>query len=300
VGRALVTVIASLGAALVLLDVEDAKACASCACGDPTITVMGSEKPFAERLRVSATFAMRSEESGEPSLDQIRSSEQRLDLAIAYSPWPWLQVGAGVPLVRKDVTLVNLENDVTFGLGDVELRAKAFVLSLPADHPEHLVALHAALELPTSRFLETPDGRPLPIEAQSGSGSIDPAVGLSYAYFAYPWSSYASVTVHVPTVGHDDVRGGTALLMSAAVQYQPDYAFGLQLGADARLDASETEAAGPDPNSGGLIGFLSPGIVVTPLTDLALHLTLRVPIVSALSGVHREGIMLSSGVAYDF
>jgi hypothetical protein len=54
------------------LSARDAWACAMCGCGDPTLTTMGAEQPFAGRLRLSSELRYRSDAIGDaPERTQI-------------------------------------------------------------------------------------------------------------------------------------------------------------------------------------------------------------------------------------
>ncbi len=44
-----------------VLSIPDASACATCLCGDPTLSAYDAEKPFAGRMRFSLSHLARSE-----------------------------------------------------------------------------------------------------------------------------------------------------------------------------------------------------------------------------------------------
>ena len=77
----------------------------------------------------------------------------------------------------------------------------------------HLVSLIGGLEFPTSSIEYGPDGRPLPLEFQAGTGSWDPIVGASYTMFMDPWSLFVSSiatcidSVTVSALGGDGLPG---------------------------------------------------------------------------------------------
>src|SRR5262245_42626518 len=102
-------------------------ACAACGSGDPTLTVMGTEKPFAGRLRAALAFQHRTDDVGVPLVDQIKLAEQHLELELGWAPFDRLIATVGVPVVRRSVEYVDGVRRESMGLGDVELRAKFFV-----------------------------------------------------------------------------------------------------------------------------------------------------------------------------
>lgn len=274
-----------------------AEACATCACGDPTLTVMGAEQPFEGRLRLSFGFDLRSESVGTTRV--ITTEEQRLSLGVSYAVWDWLQVALTVPLARRQVTDVDLSRDTVYNLGDLDLRARAILWRDRVFAPTHLIGLTAGLELPTTPRAVRDDGTPAPIEAQVGTASFDPLVGLSYAFFADPFSFYASSTVLVPTRGRFDLLAGPAWLNTVTAQLQPWTEVAFRLGLDARLDGVAREGDQPDNDTGGFITFLSPEVVVSPVMDLIVRAAVRLPIIDRLNGDHDEGPMVTLGVAYD-
>lgn len=294
------SIIALMAAATALLAPRLAAACATCSCGDPTLTTMGDEKPFAGRLRGSVDLRMRSDVIGEADVDQVDLREQRVDLALTWAPTDRAFLSLVVPLAYRDITHVNLARERVLGLGDLELRAKYFLYEDRHFAPRHLVALQLGTQLPTSSVQRDAAGMLLPGEAQLGTGGFDPIVGVSYGYFEAPWSAYASVTAVIPTMSRAGIEPGASLLGTVAGQYQLGTNLAARLGVDTRLDRRTREGGVVDPDSGGFIAFASPEIVYSPRTDLLLSASVRLPVVNRLSGRHDEGPVAQTAVVYDF
>ncbi len=275
-------------------------ACASCACGDPTITTIGAGKPFAGRLRASMLYRHRSSVSGTTGVDAVRADEDRADLGVSLSVLDDLVIEASIPLVLRRATLVNLARSEVMTLGDAELRARAFLFEDRTFNPRHLLAVHGGAVLPSAPAAERPTGERLPLEAQAGTGSVQPLAGLSYAYFDDPVSLYASTTVVLPIRGRFDARVGTTVLASAFAQLQPWSWLALRLGVDGRWAARSEDGGRLDPDSGGFIAFLAPALVLSPLEDLVVHASVGVPVLRALNGVQEEHPTAEVGVVYDF
>lgn len=278
-----------------------ARACATCGCGDPTLTAMGTEKPYRDRLRLSLDARHRSDDIGEPDVDQIRLRETRFDGQIAWAPSDRLFVMATVPVLQRSIRYVNDGKTDTTAMGDIELRAKAFVFTDRAFAPRHLFAVLGGLKMPTApRQRSEVDGSYLPIEAQPGTGSWDPLLGMSYAFFARPWSFYASVQGSSPLRGRQVFRASASVRTTTTVQYQISPEFAVRAGLDTRTDGHSYEDGLPERDSSGFVAFASPEIVVSPMTDLLVVLSVRMPVVSALAGYHHEGPVIGAGLAYDF
>ena len=299
--RALPLSCAGFVVSLGVLAPSSANACSTCTVGDPTLTVMGAEQPFENRLRSAVTVRHATHRWGVPGQTAQALSEQRLEASLSYAPTDWLSLSVLVPVVRRTLTYVNLASDRRVSLADVEIRARAFVLRDRRLAPRHLGAVMVGAEVPTAPRRTDQDGLSMPLERQTGSGSFDPMVGLTYSFFANPLSFHAVSSVLLPTRGFDDARSGISWRTSLAGQLQPWSFFGGRLGFDARLDGATDEgAAGIDPNSGGWIGFLSAGVVSSPVDDLVLQFTLSVPVVEAFRGEQGEGVAVAGGATFDF
>jgi hypothetical protein len=199
--------------------------------------------------------------------------------------------------------------------GDATLRAKLFFLQAGRDTARHLVAFTAGVKAPTA--LRRAEGQPVGLEP--GTGSIDPELGLSYGFFAYPWSGHASVAVLRPMGGWDDSEPAAALRGSAVVQYQPMWVVAVGLGVDARFDGkarAATTAAGAltgfaalprpheahdiDPTIGrGAILMVSPTAAAQVGPDLNLMATVRVPVWRDLPAGHGEGVTVALAIVKD-
>lgn len=290
-GLAVALVAAALGAP------REARACASCACGDPTLTALDQSIPFAGRLRLALLAGLRSEGSGVPRVSRIEATEQRLSLAVTWSPLDALTLGLVVPVVRRTAEVPSGRLHSGYGVADVEARAR-WTWSAGPVALRHAWSLTAGADVPTSPELAA-DGAPLPIEAQPSSGALSGVIGASYALYAYPWSAYVGVAGRASTVGHLDFQAGPALLSTISVQRQLSTAWALGVGVDARLDAAAHEHGADDPHSGGFLALASPEVRWSPTTDLTLSLGVRVPVVRALRGDHDEGVAGLLGAAWD-
>lgn len=275
------------------------RACAVCNVGDQTITSMGTEKPYRGRLRPSLQLQHRTDAVGEERVDRLELRELRLDASLAWAPHERLFVTGTMPVLRREVTYVNLARRTTHGPGDAEVRAKYFLWQDRGYGARHLVALLAGVKLPTGAVQRGPGGEALPVELQPGTGSVDPLAGLSYAHFAWPWSFYTSLQLFASTAGTDGMRASRSVRTTTAAQWQASSALGLRLGFDGRLDGKALEGGEIERDSGGFIGFLSPEVLLSPAQDWMVLLSVRVPVIQALLGFHREGPILSLAVARD-
>ena len=275
-------------------------ACAVCGCGDPTLTVLGTEPPGALSVRAAMELRHRTDRVGVPGVDDLRLSEQRLDLSILAALHRRVIVMATMPMLRREVTYPNLAVRGGYAVGDGELRLKAFVAQDRGFAPHHVLALVAGAKLPTGRRQYEPDGTPLPAELQAGTGSFDALFGASYSYSQYPYSLYASTQLSVPTRSVDGFRASTSLRGTLVGQAHVTDSIAVRVGADSRLDGRARENGGVDRDSGGFIAFALVEAVASVSEHLMFFASIRVPVWNALLGAHREGPILGVGAAYDF
>lgn len=289
---------ATLAVASLLLPAKGL-ACASCACGDPTLTTMGNEQPFAGRLRFASQVRAWGLTTGQQAVDAVALRELRMDLSVAYAPLPWLFLSATLPLQARSVQQVSLSRETAWGLGDMEVGAKVFVFRDRDFSPDHLVGVFAGARLPTSPTVHDAHGVPLSLDAQLGTGSVDPILGLSYSAFRADWSFLASATGYLPTRGREGFRAGASLRTTLAAQYQPRPKWALRLAVDARLEGPSDTLGVRDPEGSGFLAFLSPDVLFSPATDVVLELGVRVPVLNLLRGHVQQTPILQATVAYD-
>jgi hypothetical protein len=267
--------------------------------GYPTLTIVGFEQPKANRFRSSATVRHRNDRLGEPEVDQLTLSEQRMELAAAYSPIDRFTVSLMMPLVHRAVTAVNLAEANLWAPGDLELRLRGVIWRDRKLAPRHLVSLIGGLEFPTSSIETDAEGVPMPLEFQAGTASWDPIAGASYTMFFDPWSLYVSSVAIFPTKGVADTDVGTSFRQTVLGQFQPWRFLGFQAGAEFRIDQPGYIAGVRDPDTGGHITYGTVGLIALPHQKLLLHATAAVPLVQRLDGNHEEGFAFTAGLVYE-
>ena len=294
-------VIATLGAigACWVLGSGEVRACATCGCGDPTLTAVGNELPFAGRARLGLSFGYETSESGMAGRDLQRVAQTRLEASFSYAPARWLSFGITLPLVHREIDQVNLAHDTVSGTGDAEAYAKAYLYRDRAFAPHHLVAVSGGLRAPTAPERALADGQPMDVDLQTGTGSWTPLVGLSYTYLRAVWSFYGGAIAGGPTGGFGTYRPGSYVRGTVLAQLQPQESYALRLGIDARDEAPGEQEGMPIPDTGGLIAFASPGFAYSPLPDMLLVLEVRVPLLERLDGYQKEGPVFGLSAAYD-
>jgi hypothetical protein len=267
--------------------------------GDPTLTIVGFEQPKGQRVRTSGTLRHRNDRIGDPQGDELRLSEQRMELAGAYSPTDRWTLSLMMPLVHRLVTAVNLAETDIWAPGDLELRVRAVVWRDRKFAPRHLISLIGGLEFPTGSISRDAEGVPLPLEFQAGTGSWDPIAGASYTMFSDPWSVYVSSTAIFPTKGTADMQVGISFRQTVLGQFQPWHFLAFQVGLEFRLDQPGYMMGVRDANTGGHITYGTFGLIGLPHDKVLLHVTAAVPMIQRLDGMHEEGLALMAGLVYE-
>lgn len=277
-----------------------ALSCATCLCGDPTLTTMGAEKPFSGRLRLSLDYLDRSEVTGTRGVDQTTLDEQRSTLGISYWPAEKWALGVRIPWTSKQLTESNLSKTNTDAIGDIDLDLRYYLWQDQAHRPRHLIGLQGGLRIPTADE-ETLAGTPLDTDVQPGGGLWLASAGLWHGFFNFPWMVYTSVQLNTALdKGYGDFDYGSSLKLSSTVQYAVNYNFAVRLGADLRWSGKNEYDSVVDLNSGGFIAFLSPGVVINLAPDWILHGTIQTPVIDQLNGEQEENNLYRIGVTYDF
>jgi hypothetical protein len=275
-----------------------ARACPTCTVGDPTLTTMGAEAPYKNRVRASAGLSTRGDRVGRLGFDAIELREQRLDLTVAWAAAERFVLSFNLPVAHRRLAYADLSVDHLVTLGDAELRGRLVVFRDRKFAPNHLLSVLMGLEMPTAPSISK-NGQTLPLELQAGSRSWDPLVGLAYDHFASPLSVHLVATLRVSTPGFEGSLAGPSGRLQGTLQWQAHERFGLRVGTDMRGDGVTRTPSGQDPNSGGLIAFLTGGFVAALGADTLMNALVFVPVIQALRGEHREGVAAMLSVTHD-
>ena len=271
--------ILALGLALLAAGAPRASlACASCGCGDPTLTAMGIEKPFRNRVRLSLEERF----GGHSDPDRTeRVLISRTTLSASFSPTAWLTLAAALPVAAGELRVRRAKGPSArriIGLGDLELYARGLVFRDRSFSPRHILGILAGLKAPTGPRVADSSGYPAPDDFQPGSGSWDPLLGASYGYFGSELGVFASLSYRHTTTGRLDYRRGSVLGVSAFVQRSLHRAVAFGLG----LELSHTR---PDelrgialPETGGTVLAVVPQALIALRTDWLLRAALQIPV----------------------
>lgn len=266
-----------------------ALACAVCSTGDPTLVVAGAEQPYAGRLRSALELQYQTHDAGHAGVDQLRITETRADVSLAWAPASRWLLAARLPLLDRQIEDTSLGVRETWGIGALELDAKWFVWADRELAPRWLIAWLSGVQLPTAPLHRDAAGQVLPLEAQPAAGSWDVVLGPSVSAFAGGSSLYASLRWTQPLLTPGPFEPGASLGASLALQEQLAGWLAARAVSELRADRQSREQGQRDPDSGGAVVFVGGDLVWSPLTDLVAQLGARVPAYSRLRGAQHEG-----------
>lgn len=276
-----------LALSLAVLAPGRAAACATCGAGDPTLTLAGTEQPFAGRVRVSISAT-----AAGTSAPAESTTDARLTLGVAWAPIGDVMLSASAPLVWRSAETSSLERETGLGPGDLDLRARIVVLRDRPFAPSHLVTLQIGTRLPLAPALVDAQGVALTDGAQTASPTVAPLAGLAWSFYAAPFSLQTYALATFPTSGSDGrahaVEARAAML--GLVQVVP--ALSLVAGAETRLRTAVST------HDGGGVVFATLGALLG--VDVASpYLLVRIPLVSAFDDAHTELVSVELGAVID-
>lgn len=285
-----------LGALAPTTFIDEARACAACACGDPTLTSMGTEKAFPGRLRVGFRGQSRASTEGVGRSTEVRTTEEQLEVVASYALNTDVTLALEIPAVRRSQEFTSGARLSAVGLGDVALRGRWDVWR--GAGARHRLALQGAGVFPTGPTLRGQDGDPVDFDVQASRGAWVPEAGLLYSYFGRAWSAHVSSRWRQPLGGRFGPKPGAAWLTTVMGQYQWATWGALVASADTRWSQGLEREVGRAREARGWILFGSAGLAVMPLTDLLLTLTLRLPVTNTMVD-HEESAVVVMGVTFD-
>lgn len=289
-------------ALLVLLTMAlapEAWACATCACGDPTIAAMGTERPMPGRVRLSLVGGWRQEAT--PANDAampFRTNEIRFDLHAAGAMGSRVWLAGTLPVISRGVVDTNLERARSLGWGDAELRARIVLYQPDTPRPAHGVGMTAGVVLPTALRVRE-DGAFADEDLQPGAGAVSPMLGLWHSWQRGMWSGFSSVTGRLSFLGFERRTPGPVGLLSTALQVQPIPEVAPRLQLDGRLSATNRLDGAPEGIGGGWMVAVTPSLWMSPTRPVTLFVEVRVPVAQRLQAGARETVHPTAGVAVE-
>jgi hypothetical protein len=277
------------------------EACASCSCGDPTLTASGVELPYENRLRVTVDERYGSLSLGEGD-DLERVQFVRSTLSATWSATSWLTFDVKLPWLTSFIGYGTAPYTLVNGLGDLELAGRFVLFRERGFAPHHLLSASAGLKMPTGYAVHDSDGALVSDDDQPGSGSWDPFAGVTYAWLSGDLLSFfASTGYRYTTPGWHGYHRGMSVGASALLQVQPKPWGAMQVGVDGGWQAADRFGDGSiAQDTGGTVVYAAIGLLGRVTTDWLVRAIIDVPAVVALYGHQSVGPQVGLSVTYDF
>ena len=280
-----------------------ARACSQCLCGSPTPPgYLLADLGPGMTLGVEDRYLSKSNALAEAPGDE-RQSEHRMAALLRYHAGSRVSLQARVPYLVKTNTARPAgepgETTHSHGLGDAELLGRVDVLRLgnPLAHRITLSPV-AVVSLPTgANDLRDASGERLDAHLQPGTGAWSGEAGVAADLAFLSSALTVSVLGRVNGANSHGYRYGRALLMNAGFAR----ALGSSWQATAEINGraaerDRTEDGSRDPNSGGTVFYLAPGLRWSGPRGLTVETSVQVPVAQALYGVQTEHLTARAGL----
>ena len=282
-----------------------AAACSQCLCGSPTPPdfLLGDQGRGArfglEDLYLSKRTGL------EEGAGVERQQEHRVAVTLAGGPLPWLALQARAPFAFKTNVREPAGAGGTVrrsrGLGDAELQARVELRRFGSPVRSRVsIGVVDALGLPTgSNDVRDVSGQRLDAHLQPGTGAWSTTAGLA-ADLALPTTAFsASVLWRWNGVSGHGYHYGNALLANLGCARGLGAAWQATLELNARAAGRDrAENGGLDPDTGGSLLELAPGLRWAPGGAVAFDVLARLPVAQALHGVQAEHASARLGVTW--
>jgi len=237
-----------------------------------------------------------------PGVSNATFHESDYSLGFAYGVTPTFTVSALAPYVVRDLTLTLPDGQQSTrrasGVGDLTLVGSDRVFRQDDPLPRRgstQAFVFGGIKLPTGRTdLRDAQGL-LPPSLQPGSGSVDGLVGVAGLRNIGETTFYGLLAYKVNGEGQTGgarVQMGNTLLYDLAVDRvimaTPTSTLFAVLELNGMVADQNAVNGARDPNSGGHVLFISPGLQYLPGPNLILEASVQFPIVKALNGTQLQ------------
>jgi len=233
-------------------------------------------------------------------------------LTILYNVVPNLSGIIIVPFAsRHESSLNDLGQPTSLantGLGDISILGRYNVIADHAFADTRIVSVTAGVKFATGNTTKLgPDGLPVDAHLQLGTGSTDLLLGAGGLLGFDDWSLAANLLAGVTGKGANGHQFGNNLNYALTARYRvypntmDNPTFFATLGALGELRAHEKMNGAEDPNSGGNVTYIAPGIQIYFNPSFSFEASYQYPFLHQLNGDQLgETFRIMSGLQYMF
>ncbi len=300
----ILVILISLG--LVSISKTPVRACSVCRCGDngcqfseQTLTPSSDRADRRFRLGLSNSYSAKSNAlSPEEGMGNEKQREMRPSLKASYRMLSQLNLSAEFPISFKRLEAVSSDGkeiNKSSGLGDAELTGSWMSNIFSGLSSTYSVGLSAALKVPSGQNDLQFNGERRDEHLQAGTGSYDYTVGGGLVMTTFENRMFTSFYYRHNGTNKFDYHYGHATLFNLGLQ-RGLYSWLdglLQLNARyARADIDNHEIV---DNTGGWVGYLTPGVRFSLGNVGSFSASVQIPIWQDLNGDQTEKAVLLSG-----
>jgi hypothetical protein len=222
--------------------------------------------------------------------------QNTLELVLNYGLSGRMQVMATLPYLFN--RLSSSEETVKCnGFGDPELTFIVHALSLFGDRLA--LALSGGARLPLgSASTKNDDGEILDQHAQAGTGAWAGTWGVQFIFGRQSLPLFFSTSYQVSGANGRHFRYGNVWRYNFALQYGLGAAVDLIGEVNGRYSRRDQDGDAHDPNTGGTVVYLSPGLRVNLTGTVALRVQSQIPVVDDLYGLQHEKYNFLAGLIW--
>ncbi|MFO0547468.1 MAG: hypothetical protein U0271_03715 [Polyangiaceae bacterium] len=276
-------------------------ACAVCA--NPNLA---TQDGTSAKVQMGTSMEVRAGGLGVGPADAMRVDEMRFESGLSFQVLPELELSASVPFLLRSYEFGDDRTGLELVMGDVGISAFARVMERFAPHGmatlHHRVWLAPTIKFPTAPAVEDPSGVFLPSNLQPGCSSVVPQIAAVYELGEALWAVRFGGGAAIPFAVRDAPHRGPYATAVVEADLRPVPDLGLRLGWKWLFEATGSDATSEsEPDSGGLIGYLSASVDARYGATLYASAGVDVPLVLALRGEQSPTpiVMLRFGGRWD-
>ena len=271
-----------------------APACPVCSTGSsaaPDTPLRPREKPMRFRALVDVRVGSASTGAGDA---RVVTHDVRTEASLRVAASEDLSFTVTLPTLLRSIDSLGSERNAV-SLGDVDAR-----VAYSRSRGEGLV-LTLGVKTPTAPIEHDALHRVLSSELQPGCSALTPYLGAMGAKSMGRWILRYGGSIVLPVSVREAPHPGDSIRGSTSAQYTLLKSLSVRAGVMTRFDLSgELRNGVDDPNSGGLVGYVTAGVSLSPSRSLNASFDVYLPALQILRGDHRESTVLALGLGYAF
>jgi len=292
--------------AITCISVVSADACSVCRCGDngcqfseQTLTPSSDRADRQLRFSIANSYSSKSNAlSQDEGVGDEKQREFRPSLKASYKVLNGINLSAELPMSLKRLEAVSddgKEISKSSGFGDAELTGSWMSNIHSGPGATYSLGLSAAIKIPSGRNNLQSDGERREEHLQAGSGSYDYTLGGGLVATTFENRVFISAYYRHNGTNKYEYHYGHATLFNLGAQRALNSWLDGLLQLNARYAKADLENRETVDNTGGWVGYLTPGIRLAIGNISSFSLSVQIPVWQNLNGDQTEKAVVLSG-----